>query len=88
MMKWRVTQPDGRPMLCIGLEAGNIERLKRGEPIKFPAEKLDMPGFDIFIHYGETKEQMVKDIEGVGIIVSPDMKQQIKNVGPERGLDA
>ena len=80
MMKWRVTQPDGRPMLCIGLEAGNVERLKRGEPIKFPGEKLEMPGFDIFIHYGDTKEKMVADIEEAGITVTQDMKDQIAAV--------
>lgn len=88
MMKWRSTQANGRPLLAIGLEAGNIERLKRGEPIYFSAEQLEMQGFDFFIHYGETKEQMVADLEKAGIAVPPDMKAKIAAVGPERGLDA
>lgn len=88
MMKYRLEQPGGRPLLVIGLEAGNLERLKKGQPIKFPAEQLAMHGFDIAIHYGDTKEAMIADIEAAGIAVSESMKKQIADVGPERGLDS
>jgi hypothetical protein len=88
MMKYRINPPTGRPLLVIGLEAGNIERLKRGQPIMFPAEQLEMQGFDIAIQYGDTKEAMVAEMEAHGLTISEDMKRQIAEVGPERGLDA
>ena len=88
MMKYRIDPPTGRPLLVIGLEAGNIERLKRGQPIMFPAEQLAMQGFDIAIQYGDTKEDMVAEMEKHGLHVSQAMKDQITEVGPERGVDS
>lgn len=88
MMKYRLEQATGRPLLVIGLEAGNIDRLKRGQPIMFPSEQLEVPGFDIAIHYGDTKEDMVADLERHGVIVPQSMKDLIAQVGREHGLDS
>lgn len=88
MMKYRLDPPTGRPLLVIGLEAGNIERLKRGQPIMFPAEQLAMEGFDIAIQYGDTKEDMVAEMERHGLMVPQSMKEQIAEVGKEPGLDS
>lgn len=55
MMRAHGRTADGRPLLILGLEAGNIERLKLGQPIHFDMAPHGITG-DCVIVYGETAE--------------------------------
>lgn len=50
--------------IILGLEDGNMERLKQGQPIKFNLQELGLPDFDVVIFNGkdnQTMQQMFKD---------------------------
>jgi len=50
---------DGRPLLVIGLEAGNLDRLKAGKPIRFNMAAHGIIG-ECIIVYGETAEDCAR----------------------------
>jgi hypothetical protein len=78
MIVWKVQRPDGITILGLGLEAGNIEKLKRGQPIFRMLGPLGIGNIAVAVHYGETKEAMMKDMEKEGISV-------IEKIMPEFG---
>jgi hypothetical protein len=48
-----------RSTIVLGLSARNIERLRAGDPIKFPWAALGIEGAgDVFIVYGETESSI------------------------------
>lgn len=55
-------QKDGRPLMLLGLSAGNIERLMDGQPILFDAKAQGYDGH-ILIVYGATEKQIARDLE-------------------------
>lgn len=55
MMRASGKTEDGRPLLVIGLEAGNIVRLKAGQPIRFDMAPHGITG-DCVIVFGETAD--------------------------------
>lgn len=63
MIKARGGQENGRQYLLIGLEDGNIERLKNKQPIFFPLDELGIEGFDVLITYGKDQAEIVSDIQ-------------------------
>jgi hypothetical protein len=67
MLKWCVHSKEGRPaILGFGLEARNLELLKRGAPI---IARVSIGGakVDVVIHYGETADEMLKELKESGI---------------------
>lgn len=61
MLKGKGTTSDGRPVLIIGLERGNIERLQAGQPIKFDMADVGIVG-ECVIVAGETAESIAADL--------------------------
>lgn len=61
MLRGRGTTNDGRPVILLGLERGNIERLQDGQPIRIDATELGFAG-EILIVYGETADQLAAQI--------------------------
>lgn len=59
MMRAHGRTADGRPLLVLGLEAGNVERLKKGQPIKFNMAEHGITG-ECIIVYGETAEDCAR----------------------------
>jgi len=51
--------------MVLGLSAINIERMKEGKPILFDGRPLGYQGL-IGICYGETEEQIIKDLKEAG----------------------
>lgn len=59
---------DGTPIITLGLEEGNIERLKRGEPIyKNLAEVCGVP-VRIVIHYGKDQAALLADLGATDMV--------------------
>lgn len=59
MMRASGKTGDGRPLLVIGLERGNIERLQAGRPIKFDMAAHGIVG-ECVIVFGETAEDCAR----------------------------
>ncbi len=58
MVKFRAGNKIG-----FGLSKLNIEKLKEGKPIAFNGSEVGIPGVEVMIFYGETEEQMQRDME-------------------------
>ncbi|MFL5900930.1 MAG: hypothetical protein ACJ75S_06990 [Solirubrobacterales bacterium] len=65
MIKARATDDKGEPIIILGLESGNIGRLKKGDPIMFDMAELGLKGTCI-ITYGETQADCAVAIEKMG----------------------
>jgi len=59
--------PDNEPLILLGLSAENVRRLQDGQPIHV---RLSEMGLDVqvAIFYGETEEQMVRDMKEAGML--------------------
>lgn len=56
----KITTVDGNVLL--GIEAGNIKRLKEGKPIMVKGADIGKD-FDIFIMYGDTINDILKQLK-------------------------
>jgi hypothetical protein len=54
--------PSKRTIL-LGLTAGNIDRLVKGEPIHCTGESVNIPGTDVLIMYGDTPAEVVAELK-------------------------
>lgn len=61
MIRATVTGRGGRKGIILGLEEGNIERLRQGKPIHIHADELGFAG-DIMIVYGKTQEDIAAEL--------------------------
>ncbi len=59
MMRAGGRTADGRPLIALGLERGNFERLERGMPIYFDMAPLGIVGQCLII-FGETAEDCAR----------------------------
>lgn len=82
MFKARGDLQDGRPAIIIGLEAGNVERLKQGKPIAFDLKELGLVGM-VMIVYGETKETIYAELVAAGVGAGVDL---LKGTPPESSI--
>lgn len=66
-------RPDGRKLLILGLDQTNVERLKSGQPVLVEGGLmgLDVP-IDVAIMYGETLDNVAKDLREMGFSSIPD----------------
>ena len=53
---------EGRKVIGLILEPGNIERLKEGKPILVNGEELNTPGIDIIIDYTDDVLAKAKEL--------------------------
>jgi hypothetical protein len=67
MLKASGTQPDGRPLIVLGLSYENVIRLKNGDPIDFPLDDLGVAA-DVAIFYGKTEEEMRQTLIAGGLV--------------------
>lgn len=53
---------NGRPYIWLGLEEGNIQRLKEGKPIFFDMGEVGIENFDMLISYGTDQQEIMKQM--------------------------
>lgn len=72
MLRFSATTPTGRQIVGLGLEEGNLERLRAGKPIAVKLDEL-APGLaaDLVIFYGKDRHAMVDMMAGS---IGPDTK--------------
>lgn len=65
MLRFTAHRADGRPVIGLGLEAVNIERLKAGEPIALHLDELDpqLAG-DLVLFYGVDQRALLDSLAG------------------------
>ena len=51
-----------------GITAGNVERLKQGDPIVIDMSELGVPQMTITIFYGETEEAIARELQQYGVV--------------------
>ncbi len=66
MVKFTADGDDGRKLIGLGIEEGNVARLKQNRPIVVHLDdhegiNLGLP-IDIMIWYGETHEELVAEV--------------------------
>ena len=49
-------------LIGFGLSKANIEKLKKGKPISIDLSEMGFPGNKAMIFYGETEEDMQRDL--------------------------
>ena len=64
-----------RRLIILGLEDGNISRLKEGKPIHIHADELGFAG-EIIIMYGRTQDDIRRQLEPA---IGPDTDVQDRN---------
>lgn len=63
MLKFRLRGREGRHVLVLGLEKGNIDNLKRSLPILVQGEELGVSKLDILVLYGDTQADIKRYVE-------------------------
>lgn len=76
MVKFKSETASGKTLLGFGISAGNVERLKKGEPIYFELDEMGIPGVDVTIFYGETEQAMYRELKAAGAF-GPETKINI-----------
>lgn len=61
MIKARGSDAAGMPVYFLGLSKGNIEKLKKGDPILIDNNELGFSGTTIIL-YGETEETITAEL--------------------------
>lgn len=67
MIKFTSTKSNGESFIGIGLEEGNIERLKEGKPIVFDMSELGFEGMELMIMYGKDKQDITAQLRKAGM---------------------
>lgn len=63
MIKATAQAKNGRTLILLGIEEGNVVKLKEGKPILVKSEDLHLPGnFEIMICYEETGDKMLEKL--------------------------
>lgn len=70
MIKFTAPKPNGEVLIGLGLEEGNIERLKEGKPILFNMAELGFEGMECMIMYGKDQGDIKKQLEDAGMLAS------------------
>jgi hypothetical protein len=50
-------------LILLGLSDTNIERLKKGQPIKFNLQELGLGDYDVLIFYGKDEQSMQQELK-------------------------
>lgn len=65
MIRAKMTLPNGRQTLVVGLSGENVTRLVAGKPIFARMEDTGFPGMDLVIIYGKTENLILRDINAL-----------------------
>jgi hypothetical protein len=68
MIKSLIHAKNGSQLVMLGLAEENIKRLKSGDPVYLHLDELGIEGIDVLIHYGITKEAIIKDLQDKGLL--------------------
>jgi hypothetical protein len=74
---------DKGPIGIIGISYENLRRLKAGMPLDIDLDRITPPNTRmrrVVIHYAHTLEQAVDDWEKGDIPVSPELREEAKNM--------
>lgn len=71
MIRAAGTGPNGRRFLILGLEAGNLQRLLDGDPIRLDGRDYGVD-VEIVIDYAPTKEAMIERLREAGVVLPPE----------------
>ena len=58
-------------LIGFGLSKANVKKLKKGQPISVNMDEMGFPGVKVLIFYGETEEQMQRDMAD---LITPETK--------------
>jgi len=68
MLKFsNINGPEG-PFYAFGLSQGNLNRLRQGKPILINLADIKGKGH-VLIFYGETEQDMLKELKDSGIVI-------------------
>lgn len=67
MIKFTSPKANGETLIGLGLEEGNIERLKDGKPILFNLSELGFEGMEVMIMYGKDQEDIKMQLRQAGM---------------------
>lgn len=67
----------GRNLVGLGLLKGNISRLKEHKPIFVHLDEMGLPPIDILIMLGDTTEEIMDQMDKLGLEVGEDTKFNI-----------
>lgn len=66
MIRMTGVKSDGTPFMLLGVDRENINRLTSGKPIVCNRESLGVER-DVMIVFGETLQDVINDLEKVGV---------------------
>lgn len=78
-----VFQTDKGPIGVFGINAENLRRLKAGMPLDIDVKQITPPGKRInriFVHYADTYEDVVKDMQEGGLPVPDEFLDRAKRM--------
>lgn len=89
MIKFVTEGIDGVPLIGLGISAGNVKKLKEGQPILVRGKEIGRPEVgNIMIFYGKTEKDMTEQLRKAGWPVPPDVESQSLEVEDERPAKA
>lgn len=53
---------DGKPAVILGIVEGNVERLKKGMPIRVHLKDMGLPDIDVIVAYGKEEGDLVAQL--------------------------
>lgn len=74
MLKARLQSDQSGDLYILGLEAGNITKLKDGAPIILNLKELQGPDVRIMLCFGETHDDIKKTIEEAFDVEFPEVQ--------------
>lgn len=68
MLKAVATGDGGKRVVLVGIEPGNIERLKAGKPLRITLDEIGLADAEVVVMYTETVEKLALDLQQRGLI--------------------
>ena len=81
MIKALAHDTNGKPLYIFGLSDENVERLKKGIPIRVDLAEFESEGTVVIFH-GKTEQQMAEDFKRLGVVVENDLDLGEPGLGP------
>lgn len=71
MIRALAITPEGKPIIVLGITRGNVERLKRGQPIRVTGASINCPEVEsVLVFYGENESVIAEDLREAGLITA------------------
>lgn len=75
------------PVAVLGIDDGNLQRMKAGMPLIVDLKSLTPPGkriISVVVHYAHTHEDVVKDMEEGGWPINDEVRAEAKKLDKQR----